>query len=154
MNDGRLVFSQVMDLVHREQLDRCLKMYPMPRISRSFSGRDQFLTMAFAQMTFREGLRDIEACLRGSRHLYAMGIRGSVTRTNLAYANEFRDWRVFAALAQVLIRKARRLYGPDDRDLKIDEMVTPWIRRLSIFACRCFRGLISVPPKPPSRCTR
>jgi len=123
MNDGRLVFSQVMDLVHREQLDRCLKMYPMPRISRSFSGRDQFLTMAFAQMTFREGLRDIEACLRGSRHLYAMGIRGSVTRTNLAYANEFRDWRVFAALAQVLIRKARRLYGPDDRDLKIDEMV-------------------------------
>jgi hypothetical protein len=95
----------------------------MPRASRSFSGRDQFLTMAFAQMTFREGLRDIEACLRGSRHLYAMGIRGTVTRTNLAYANEFRDWRVFAALAQVLIRKARRLYGPDDRDLQLKEMV-------------------------------
>jgi hypothetical protein len=123
MNEGRLVFSQVMDLVHREQLDRCLDRYPMPRASRSFSGRDQFLTMAFAQMTFREGLRDIEACLRGSRHLYAMGIRGTVTRTNLAYANEFRDWRVFAALAQVLIRKARRLYGPDDRDLQLKEMV-------------------------------
>ena len=123
MNDGRLIFSQVMDLVHREQLDRCLKMYPMPRASRSFSGRDQFLTMAFAQMTFREGLRDIEACLRGSRHLYAMGIRGTVTRTNLAYANEFRDWRVFAALAQVLIRKARRLYGPQDRELPIEEIV-------------------------------
>ncbi len=112
-----------MDLVHREQLDRCLDSYPMPRASRSFSGRDQFLTMAFAQMTFREGLRDIEACLRGSRHLYAMGIRGTVTRTNLAYANEYRDWRVFATLAQVLIRKTRRLYGPEDRDLQIDEMV-------------------------------
>lgn len=79
--------------------------------------------MAFAQMTFREGLRDIEACLRGSRHLYAMGIRGRVTRTNLAYANENRDWRVFAALAQLLIRKARRLYGPEDRDVRLDEMV-------------------------------
>ena len=123
MNDGRLVFSQVMDLVHREQLERCLRNYPMPRASRSFSGRDQFLTLAFAQMTFREGLRDIEACLRGSRHLYAMGIRGTVTRTNLAYANEFRDWRVFAELAQVLIRKTRRLYGPDDCELKLEEMV-------------------------------
>ena len=123
MNDGRLVFTQVMDLVHREEFDRCLKLYPMTRASRSFSGRDQFLSMAFAQMTFREGLRDIEACLRGSRHLYAMGIRGRVTRTNLAYANENRDWRVFAALAQLLIRKARRLYGPADRDVRLDEMV-------------------------------
>ncbi|MBD3297261.1 MAG: IS4 family transposase [candidate division Zixibacteria bacterium] len=123
MNSGRLVFSQVMDVLDPKQLSRCLDRYPMPRASRSFSGRDQFLTMAFAQITFREGLRDIEACLRGSRHLYAMGIRGTVTRTNLAYANEYRDWRVFAAVAQVLIRKARRLYGPTDRDLKLNEIV-------------------------------
>jgi len=123
MNNGRLVFTQIMDLVYREQLDRCLRRYPMPRSSRSFSGRDQFLTMAFAQITFRESLRDIEACLRGSPHLHAMGIRGEVTRTNLAYANEHRDWRVFADLAQTLIRMARRRYAADRSDLDLDEIV-------------------------------
>ena len=79
--------------------------------------------MAFAQITFRESLRDIEACLSGCRHLYAMGIQGNLTRTNLAYANEHRDWRVYADLAQVLIRKARRLYAKDCNALDIDEMV-------------------------------
>ena len=64
MNEGRLVFTQAMDLLHREQFERCVSLYPMPRTSRSFSARDQFLSMAFAQMTFRESLRDIEACLR------------------------------------------------------------------------------------------
>lgn len=123
MNEGRLVFSQVIDLLHREQFDRCLTRYPMSRKSRGFSGRDQFLCMAFAQMTFREGLRDIEACLRWSPHLYAMGIRGNVTRTNLAYANENRDWRVYADLAQILIRKARRLYAEDRSALDIEQMV-------------------------------
>jgi hypothetical protein len=78
--------------------------------------------MDFAQMTFREGLRDIEACLRGSRHLYAMGIRGTVKRANLTYGNEFRKLRVFTALARVIIRKASRLYGPPDRDLPIEEI--------------------------------
>jgi hypothetical protein len=123
MNAGRLVFSQVMDMLHREHFDRCVARYPMPRSSRTFSGRDQFLSMAFAQMTYRESLRDIEACLRNSSHLYAMGIRGNVTRSNLAYANEKRDWRVFADLAQVLIRKARRLYAAEDHGLDIEEMV-------------------------------
>ena len=74
-------------------------------------------------MTFRESLRDIEACLRGSPHLYAMGIRGNVTRTNLAYANEHRNWRLYEALAQVLIAKARRLYAQDAIGLNVDEMV-------------------------------
>jgi len=95
----------------------------MPRSSRTFSARDQFLSMAFAQMTYRESLRDIEACLRGSSHLYAMGIRGNITRTNLAYANENRDWRIYRDLAQVLIRKARRLYAKESHGLDIDEMV-------------------------------
>jgi hypothetical protein len=123
MNAGRLVFSQVMDMLHREHFDRCVARYPMPRSSRTFSARDQFLSMAIAQMTYRESLRDIEACLRNSSHLYAMGIRGNVTRSNLAYANEKRDWRVFAELAQVLIRKARRLYASEDHGLDIEEMV-------------------------------
>ena len=123
MNTGRTIFSQVTDLIHREQFNRCMELYPMPRASRAMSARDQFLAMAFAQLTFRESLRDIEACLRGCSHLYAMGIRGSVTRTNLAYANEHRDWRVYQALAQILIRKGRKLYASDSNCLDIDEMV-------------------------------
>jgi hypothetical protein len=100
MNSGRLIFTQVTDIVHREQFNRCMALHPMPSASRAMTDRDQFLTMAFAQITFRESLRDIEACLQGSTHLYAMGTRGNITRTNLAYANEHRDWRVYEALAQ------------------------------------------------------
>jgi len=123
MNSGRLVFAQIIDILDPKQFTRCITRYPMPRASRSMTARDQFLAMAFAQITFREGLRDIEACLRGSNHLYAMGIPGNITRTNLAYANEFRDWRVYEALAQILIRKARRLYTQDANGLDIDELV-------------------------------
>ena len=105
MNIGRLVFAQIMDVLDPKQLTRCIdRRYPMPRASRGMTARDQFLAMAFAQITFRESLRDIEACLRGCSHLYAMGIRVNVTRTNLVYANEHRDWRVSEALAQVLIK--------------------------------------------------
>lgn len=123
MNSGRLVFTQILDVLDPKQISRCVARYPMPRRSRAMTARDQFLAMAFAQITFREGLRDIEACLRGSNHLYAMGIRGNITRTNLAYANEFRDWRVYEALAQILIRQARRLHANDSNGLDIDEMV-------------------------------
>ncbi|MDA7640324.1 IS4 family transposase [Opitutaceae bacterium] len=124
MNVGRLVFSQIVDVVYRAQFDRCVSNYPMPRKSKSFSARDQFLCMAFAQLTFRESLRDIEACLRSQANLlYAMGIRRLVTRTNIAYANEFRNWRVYFDLAQVLIRKARKLYAADRYILEIDEIV-------------------------------
>ena len=104
MSGERLVFSQVTDFLHREQFERCVERYPMPRKSRTMSARDQFLCMAFAQITYRESLRDIEACLRDNRHLHDMGIRGNITRTNLAYANERRDWRGYADMAQHLIR--------------------------------------------------
>ena len=123
MNTGRLIFTQVTDLIHREQFNRCMALHPMPRVSKGMTARDQFLAMAFAQITFRESLRDIEACLKGCSHLYGMGVRGNITRTNLAYANECRDWRVYEALAQVLISKARRLYREDYNGLDIDEMV-------------------------------
>jgi hypothetical protein len=124
MNAGRPVFSQIVDMIYRAQFDRCVSNYPMPRKSKSFTARDQFLCMAFAQLTFRESLRDIEACLRSQANLlYAMGIRGLVTRTNLAYANESRDWRVYFELAQVLIRKARKLYAADRYIVEIDEIV-------------------------------
>jgi len=123
MNAGRLIFTQVIDIIHREELNRCMALHPMQRTSKSMTGRDQFLAMAFAQITFRESLRDIEACLNGSSHLYAMGIRGNVTRTNLAYANEHRDWRIYEALGHILIRKARRLYAGTGNGLELNEMV-------------------------------
>jgi len=123
MRGERLVFSQVTDFLHREQFERCVERYPMPRKSRTMSARDQFLCMAFAQITYRESLRDIEACLRDNRHLHDMGIRGNVTRTNLAYANEHRDWRIYADMAQLLIRKARRLYAKDIALAEIDQIV-------------------------------
>jgi len=100
-----------------------MNLYPMPRASRSMSARDQFLAMLFAQLTFRESLRDIEACLRKSPHLYGMGVRGNITRTNLAYANLHRDWRGYEALAHVLIRKARLLHAGDSNGLDLDEIV-------------------------------
>ena len=123
MNVGRTIFSQITDMIHREQFNRCIKLHPMPRASRAMTAYDQFLAMAFAQITFRESLRDIEACLQGCSHLYAMGFRGKITRTNLAYANEHRNWRVYEALAQTLIRKTRKLHAEDSNVLDIDEMV-------------------------------
>ena len=84
----------------------------MPRCSRTFSAYDQFLALCFGQLTYRESLRDIVACLRARPKLqYHLGFRGRLTRTNFAYANEHRDWRVFAAVAEVLIRRAARLYN-------------------------------------------
>ncbi|MET3870306.1 hypothetical protein J3R74_002739 [Puniceicoccus vermicola] len=109
MNAGRLVFTQITDGLDRKEFDRCIKLYPMPKSSRGFTARDQFLAMVFAQLTYREGLREIEACLRGNQNAYAMGFRGNITRTNLAYANQWRDWRVYEAMAHILIRRTRRL---------------------------------------------
>ena len=79
--------------------------------------------MAFAQLTYRESLRDIRACLSKSKYLYAMGIRGNITRTNIAYANECRNWKIYEYLARHLIVKARKLYSGDQTTLDLDEMV-------------------------------
>jgi len=96
----------------------------MPRAPKTFSARDQFLCMLFAQLTYRESLRDIEACLRSQARLpYAMGIRGSVSRINLAYANQRRDWRVYFELAGILMRKARKLYAKERYIEEIDQAV-------------------------------
>jgi len=108
------VFAQVMDLLSLRDLRRCAERYPTQRASRTFSYLDQFLCMAFAQLTCRESLRDIESCLRAvPAKLYHLGIRGTVSRATLAYANERRDWRVFADFAQLLIAEARGLYAKD-----------------------------------------
>jgi len=101
------VFSQIVSRLYRSEFVRCVEQFPMPRSSRSFSAYDHFLALCFGQLTFR----DIIACLSARPHLqYHLGFRGKLTRTNFAYANEFRDWRLFAALAEVLIRRATRLY--------------------------------------------
>lgn len=112
MNEGRMVFSQLMDHAPMHEFRRCVARYGADYRLRRFSCWDQFLCMAFAQLSFRESLRDIEACLRaGPTRLYHLGIRGPVSRSTLAEANENRDWRVYADFAQALIAIARPLYA-------------------------------------------
>ena len=114
MFSGSLVFAQVMDLLPLKAFWQCAERYPDRRQSRTFSCLDQFLCMAVAQLPGRESLRDIESCLRSvPTKLYHLGIRGTMSRATLAYANEHRDWRVFADFAQVLIAEARELYAKD-----------------------------------------
>jgi hypothetical protein len=111
VNDGQMAFSQIISYGSRFVLDRCIRRYGGNRRIRSFSCRDQYLAMAFAQLTYRESLRDIEACLGAvPDKLYHLGIRGPVARSTLADANEKRDWRIFADFAQGLVAAARSLY--------------------------------------------
>jgi hypothetical protein len=111
------VFAQITALLYQPEFSRCVDRYPMPRSSRSFSAYDHFLALCFGQLTYRESSRDIVACLQARPQLqYHLGFRGKITRTNLAYANEKRDWRVFAAVAEVLIRRARPLYHDEEND--------------------------------------
>jgi IS4 transposase len=114
MLNDRYVFSQLMDSLPRHEFDRCVARYQGNRRIRHFSCFDQFLCMAFAQLTYRESLRDIEICLRAfHKKLYHAGFRGVIARSTLADANEHRDWRIYADFAQILIAHARRLYRAD-----------------------------------------
>ncbi len=111
MHSGKLVFAQLMEHLPEKTLARCVERYRGNHKIQSFTCQDQFLCMAFAQLTFRESLRDIEACLRSqTEKLYHMGIRGQVSRNTLANANATRDWRIYADFAQRLIGIARKLY--------------------------------------------
>jgi len=115
MYTGQSVFSQVMAHLPLRRFHTCVKRYRGNYKAQRFSCLDQFLVMAFAQLTYRESLRDIEACLRAMQpKLYHMGIRSRVSRNTLAHANETRDWRIYADFAQILIEKARRLYADED----------------------------------------
>jgi IS4 transposase len=121
MNPPPTVFAQVLAGLNQMELARAAAKFPMPRASRSLTVHDHFAAMVFAQLTYREGLRGIVACLGcRSQRAYHMGIRGRVTRTNLAYANNNRDWRVFADVAAVLMRRARRLYGDSPFELGLE----------------------------------
>jgi len=110
------VFTQVTRALDPSEFARCVARFPMRRSSRSFSAYDHFLALCFGQLTYRESLRDVIACLSARPLNYHLGFRGRLTRTNFAYANEHRDWRVFAAVAEVLIRRATRLYSESASD--------------------------------------
>ena len=112
MNQGQTVFAQLMQFLSHDEFRRCVARYQGNRYAKRFSCWDQFLAMAFAQLTYRESLRDIEACLSAQRHkLYHCGISGPVRRSSLADANERRDWRIYADFARTLIDIARPLYA-------------------------------------------
>jgi hypothetical protein len=124
MNKGRTVFAQLMEYASHKEFQKCVGKYPDRRRPRRFSPWDQFLAMSFAQLTYRESLRDIEACLGAvPDKLYHMGFRGPVARATLADANEKRDWRIYAAFAQGLIMEARRLYVDEPLGLELEQTV-------------------------------
>jgi len=124
MNSGKSIFAQLMDFLPSKAFRRCVKRYRGDHKLKSFSCWDQFLCMAFAQLTYRESLRDIEACLRAQQSkLYHLGIRGPVARNTLAHANSVRDWRIYADFAQVLITRARRLYVDENFGVELAQTV-------------------------------
>jgi hypothetical protein len=122
MNQGRTVFAQLMEYLPHKEFAACVARYRGERYVKRFSCMDQFLCMAFAQLTYRESLRDIECCLRAHPgKLYHMGIRGRVSKSTLAHANEHRAWRIWADLAQVLIAEAKALYRNDEFGVELTQ---------------------------------
>jgi Transposase DDE domain/Domain of unknown function (DUF4372) len=122
VNQGRTVFSQLLGFLPDREFRRCVARYGGDVRPRGFSCWDQYLSMAFAQLTYRDGLRDIEACLRSlGGKLYHMGFHGRVSRSTLADANDAHDWRIYADFAQVLIRIARPLYASDPIGVDLDQ---------------------------------
>ena len=124
MYTGKLIFSQVIDYLPKHTFRQCVSRYQGNRKVKNFTCLDQFLCMTFAQLTYRESLRDIEVCLRAQQSkLYHMGIRGGIARNTLSNANKIRDWRIYADLAQSLITTARELYIGEDLGIEFDNTV-------------------------------
>ncbi len=122
MNTGRTIFSQLMDFLPIHEFRQCVEHYRGNYKIQSFSCWDQFLCLAFAQLTYRESLRDIEVCLRAAqKKLYHMGIRSRVSRNTLAHANQVRPWQIYADFAQLLIRQARQLYSKESFATELDQ---------------------------------
>lgn len=168
MHPGKAVFSQLMEWIHPEQFRRCVTRYRGHYKLRHFSCWDQFLAMSFAQLTFRESLADIEICLRSRRdQLYHLGFRSTVAHSTLGDANGARDWRIYADLAQGLIRRARQLYAQDPLEGELDQTVYaldsttidlclslfPWARFRSTKAAVKLHTLLDVRGPIPSMIT-
>jgi len=123
MHAGRTVFSQLIDFLPKREFDKCVRRYRGNYKTRTFSCFDQYLCMAFAQITYRQSLRDIETCLRAMQpKLYHCGIRGNVSRTTLAKANENRDWQIYAEFAHMLIQKAQELYANEEFGVQLNHV--------------------------------
>jgi len=124
MNTGRTIFAQLMDFLPLPEFRRCVERYRGDYKIKSFSCWDQFLCLAFAQLTGRESLRDIEACLRSQwAKLYHMGFRGRISRNTMAHANETRNWHIFSDFARVLIAQARQLYRDEPFGVELDQTI-------------------------------
>ena len=124
MHAGKLVFSQVMELLPWRRFETCVRRYDGDRKIKSFPCSEHLRVMAFAQLTYRESLRDIETCLQAvGTKLYHMGLRGGVSRNNLSHANHTRDWRIYADFAQILIGQARSLYAEEDLGIDLEATV-------------------------------
>jgi len=168
MNPGKTILAQILEGLHTEEFQRCASQYPTIRQTHALSAYDHFAAMIFAQLTYRESLRDIEACLN-ARHslLYHCGIRGNVTRTNLSYANEHRCAALFAQVAMVLMRRARKLYGSTKDALELDGelfaidstlidlslAIFPWARWQGTQAAVKLNAMLAVAPELPEFCT-
>ncbi|MBU0714996.1 MAG: DUF4372 domain-containing protein [Verrucomicrobia bacterium] len=145
MNEGRTVFAQLMDWLPKYQFEKCVRRYNGNRRVRTLTCYEQFLVMVFAQLTYRESLRDIDTCMRTLGHrLYHAGIRGPMARSTLADANEKRPWTIFADFAQVLIREATDLYAGESFAAELKQAVyaldsTTIDLCLSVFPCARFR---------------
>ena len=145
MNTGQTIFSQLMDVIPTYEFNQCVRRYNGNYKIKNFTCREQFLCMAFAQLTYRESLRDIQACLRAAnKKLYHMGIRSKVSRNTLAHANQIRDWRIYADFAQTLICEARKLYANEDFGVQLEQTVyaldsTTIDLCLSLFSWALFR---------------
>lgn len=121
---GKMIFSQLVEFIPQYEFRKCVERYGGNYKVKKFSCWDQFLAMAFAQLTYRESLRDIEACLRAFKNkLYHVGIRGKIAKSTLADANKARNWKIYADFAQVLIAQARELYAKDDFGLELKNTV-------------------------------
>jgi hypothetical protein len=168
MHQGRTVLAQILDGLDPKEFSRCAGRYAMPRETPALSAYDHFAAMVFAQLTYRESLRDIEVCLGARRRLlYHSGIRGTVKRCNLAYANEKRDARLFAEVAMCLMRRARRLYAGTPPELGLDGelfavdatlidlslALFPWARWQGSQAAVKLNVMLSVASELPSFCT-
>lgn len=168
MNHGRPVLAQVLDGLHSEQFRRCCARHPMQRQTPALSAYDHFAVMVFAQLTYRESLRDIVACLSSRRSvLYHAGIGGTVKRCNLAYANEHRPAALFAEITMVLMRRAKRLYAQTPAELGLDGelfaidaslielslAIFPWARWQSTQAAVKLNMMLAVNTELPSFCS-
>src|SRR5271165_1979549 len=124
MHSGRFLFAQLMRFLPKGDFDRCVRKYRGNYRTRTFSCFDQFLCLAFAQLTFRTSLRDIETCLNSLKpKLYHAGLRGNVARNTLAKANETRNWRIYAEFAAILIAQARKLYAGEPLAVDLEQTV-------------------------------